>query len=425
MTAIAGIMAISVSAQQGPYKMTLEDCLRYAMDNSYNRQSQQLDEQSADLTYDQSRMERLPSLSASVSENVSNSKENNGTLSGSYGVNASVTLYQGGSISNTIKQNGLYVEQAAAKTAVYDNELTIQILQSFLTILGNQELLSYQGAVIKASEEQFAQGEIRLKAGEILESDYMMLEAQLASDRNNLTETKAGLDNSLLTLKSLLSMDMNTELSIVYPDATAISAMTVVPTQDYVTQRAMATLPDIAILQYGVDIAKTGVSIARSGYYPTLSLTGGIGSGHSQNFSNYGTQLSNKFNQQAGLSLSIPIFNKNRTKTSVNKSRIVLQQAELEQKQSSLNILQTVITEYNNVSTALSTYRSSEVKERAYGKTYEVYRSQFAQGAITVVDLLQQQNNYISALNDYVQSKYGFMLKRKMLDVYTGETITM
>jgi outer membrane protein TolC len=49
----------------------------------------------------------------------------------------------------------------------------------------------------------------------------------------------------------------------------------------------------------------------------------------------------------------------------------------------------------------------------------------FEQGAITAVELLQQQNNYISAMNDYVQSKYGFMLKRKVLDVYMGEPVRM
>ena len=49
----------------------------------------------------------------------------------------------------------------------------------------------------------------------------------------------------------------------------------------------------------------------------------------------------------------------------------------------------------------------------------------FSAGSITAVELLQQQNNYISAMNDYIQSKYTFMLQRKVLDVYMGEEITM
>lgn len=409
----------------GTLRLTLEDCLNYAFGNSLTRQKMQLSEQSYEAGYNQSKLERLPNLSASVSENVSHTQGSSANWRGNYDIDASITLYQGGSINNTIKQNKLYTEQASLQTSQYDNELIIRILQSFLNVLGYEELLKYQESVIKASEEQLKQGVAQYKAGKILESDYLMLEAQLASDKDNIVDTRANRDNGLLSLKGLLSMDMNYDLQIIYPDTSAIEAMSFIPTKDDVIDQTMNTLPDLEILRYGVNIAEVNLKISRSGYAPTVSLSGGIGTGHQENYNNFGTQLSDRFNQQVGLTLNIPIFNRGRTKTKVTQGKIALQQAKLDQQQGELDILQTVTQEYMNVNAALSKFRSSSIKENAYRRTFEAYREQFNVGAITAVDLLQQQNNYISALNDYVQSKYSFMLKRKILDVYMGKEIKM
>ncbi len=423
---------VMAMAQNTPasFRFTLEECLQYALDKNYNRQSLKLTEESRDVTYQQSKDERLPGVSASLSENYNNSKKStaNGvttggsTVTGNYGVSASMPVYQGGSINNTIEQSRLQAEQSTYQTSQYENELTIQILQAFLSTLGNVELLKYQQSVVEASKEQLAQGKEQFRVGSILESDYLLLEAQYANDMNNITDTEIARINNLLTLKSLLSMEPTVDLQIVYPDTSALTTMVVLPSQEYVTERTMAYLPDLKISQYDVDIANMGVKLSKAGYYPTVSLGASLGTGHSD-FSNFGTQLNDRLNEQIGVTVSIPIFNKNRTKTSVTQSKIYLQQAELSKAQTELTVRQTVVQQYQDVVSAYNKFKVTDIRQNAYLKTFEAYRVQFNVGAITAVDLLQQQNNYISALNDYIQGKYGFMLKRKILDVYMGEPI--
>ena len=113
--------------------------------------------------------------------------------------------------------------------------------------MGNEELLKYQDAVVKASEEQLKQGLEQFKVGKILESDYLLLEAQYANDKNNILDTKISRDNSLLTLKGLLSMHPENELQIIYPDTTAILEMSLMPSLNSVLERTIETLPDIKI----------------------------------------------------------------------------------------------------------------------------------------------------------------------------------
>ncbi|MDR2058233.1 MAG: TolC family protein [Dysgonamonadaceae bacterium] len=420
---IAGTAAAQ-NAVPAFYRFTLEDCLNYAFGNNYNLQSMKLAEDARADAYEQSKMERLPSLNASLSENLNHNKNSDASFNGNYGLNASMTLYQGGNISNTIEQNRLRKEQSSWQTSQYQNNLTIQILQAFLTTLGNEELLKYQEAVVNASEEQMKQGKEQFQFGKILESDYLLLEAQYANDKNSVLNTQISRNNSLLTLKSLLSMPATDDLQIIYPDTASIHAMTILPNLNQVIKSAMQTLPDLKISQYTVDITKMDLKISKANYLPTISLNGSIGTGHTD-YTGFGAQLSDRLNQQIGLSLSIPIYDNNRTKSKVTQSRIALQQAELDKKQSELDIQQTIVTEYQGLVAAYNKYQTTQVRQNAYSKTFDVYRAQFRLGSITAVDLLQQQNNYISALNDYIQSKYEFMLKRKVLDVYMGIQVKM
>lgn len=428
LTLILSTVIITANAQDPagePLRLTLEGCINYALDNNYNRESVKLTEEARQDNYEQSKKERLPDLSASLSETLGHNQANSSSWDGSYSVNSNITLYQGGNINQTIRKNKLMVEQASYQTKQYDNDLTIQILQAFLTVLSNEELLKYQQSLLKTSEEQVKQGKQRFEVGEILESDFLLLESQWATDKNNITETTINRDNSLSALKSLLSINPMQPLEIVYPDGDAVELMYNLPTEEYTLERSLITMPDMKISQYNVEIAEAGLRISKSGYAPTISLNGSMGTGHMNNFSNYNNQLSDRFNAQVGISVSIPIFNKGRTKSNVNQSKIALVQAEFDRKQTELNLQQSILQEHRNVVSAASKYEASKVKEKAYASSFDAYRAKYESGSITTVELLQQQNNYVSAMNDYIQNKYGFMLKRKILDVYMGERITM
>jgi outer membrane protein len=424
---IISLSTITVTAQNtvtDAHHFTLENCLDYAFGNNYNLQSMKLSEEAAEDAYQQSQKERLPSLNASASQNLTNSKDNSASWSGNYGLNANMTLYQGGNINRTIEQNKLRKEMSSYHTLQYENSLIIGILQAFLTTIGNDELLNYQEAVVKASEEQLRQGKEQFQFGKILESDYLLLEAQYANDKNNIVNTQISRDNSLLSLKKLLSMPATETLQLIPPDTALIDALKILPTMNEVVENTLVFLPDLKISRYNVDIAKLNLDMSKANYLPTLSLHGSIGTGHS-GFSNYGTQLSDRLNEQIGVSLSIPIYDNSRTKSRITQSRIALQQAELDKKQSELDIQQTVSVEYQNVVSVANKYQTAKIRQNAYSKTFDVYRALFGAGTITAVDLLQQQNNYISALNDYIQSKYEFILKRKILDVYMGIQVKM
>ena len=123
--------------------------------------------------------------------------------------------------------------------------------------------------------------------------------------------------------------------------------------------------------------------------------------------------------------MSIPIYSRGQTRANVKKSRIALEQAHLDYEQEVLTVRQTVAQAYNNVVAAYNAYKVSQAKENAYSKSFNAYNIQFQYGSITTVELLQQQNNYLNALNSYIQNKYSLVMQRKILDVYMGKPISL
>ena len=407
------------------YRFSLGDCLHFAQTNSYERKSMELTGKTLETTYEQSKQQRLPNLNASVGQNINNN-ENGWSTSGNVGVGSSVTIYQGGNINNTIEQNRLNMERNEVQLERYDNQLTTQILQSFLTILGNQELLNYQQEVLNTSREQVKQGRARHRVGAILESDLLLLEAQYYSDSNNVVDTRINIDNNLLDLKVLLSMNPSDELEIIAPDTDNLDDLKAsLPTEEEAVSLAMEYMPDLRMGNYDIRLAEKSVDMARGNYFPSISANANVGMGVLSYDSDGNHKWYNTPTESAGISMSIPIYSRGQTKANVKKSRIALEQAQLDYEQSALSVRQTVVQAYRNVVAAYNAYKVSQLKEEAYGKSFNAFTTQYQYGVITTVELLQQQNNYLNALNSYIQNKYSLLMKRKILDVYMGKQITL
>lgn len=406
------------------YQFTLEDCIRFAFANSNERKSMELSGETQQVSYEQSKRQRLPNLSASVGENFSNNA-NGWSASGNVGLGSSVVIYQGGNIRNTIEQNRINMERTNAQLKKYDDQMVMQILQSFLTVLGNDELLNYQTEVLKTSKEQFHQGQVKYNVGSILESDLLLLEAQYYSDSNNVVDTRIDRDNNLLALKVLLSMDPMDELQIVSPNTDDLEDLyTSLPSQENAIELAMDYMPDLKMSDYDIQLAQKSVDMARGSYFPSINANANVGMGI-LSFNRNETQWYNTPSESVGVSMSIPIYSRGVTKANVKKSQIALQQAQLDYDQSVLNVRQTVVQSYQDVVSAYNSYKVSEKKENAYSKSFDAYNLQYQYGKITTVELLQQQNNYLNALNGYIQNKYSLVMKRKILDIYMGKEINL
>lgn len=415
---------------QNPLQLNLQECIQYAEQHNITLLSGGLDVNTAEIQLKQSKLQMTPTVSAGLGQSFSYSHGQEAfSLGGNYSINAGIDIFKGLSIRNSIKQSELQLTQAQLQVEQSKNQIRINIIRSYLTILMNQEMLDYQQTVLETSRQQVAEGEQRYKVGQILESDFLLLQAQYTADSINIENTRIAIDNEYVTLRNLLNVGKDQTLAVTTPTEAQLAQSMNVPELDEVLRQALGYLPEMKVRENAVEIAEYDVKIAKGSYYPSISASAGIGTGYSAAYGSdvNGLQsgLYKGLGENIGLNVSIPIYNQGRARNNVKMKEIQVQQAQLELQNAENDITREIEEYHLSVKKAYNNYTLSEMQKNAYYANYMAYNQKFQYGAITAVDLLQQQTNYLNILNNFMQNKYNFLLEKKVLDVYTGKQVEL
>jgi outer membrane protein len=411
----------------------LVKCIDYAKKNNIQINSIRLNQQTSQQQYLLAKAARLPNLSASVGETFAhgnNVTSYNGTLGsrfttqGSYGVNSNVTLYNGNSITNTISQANLAVQQSNYAIVQQENDITLQITQAYLAILLDKENLIYDTDLVNTSAAQTKLEQQRYNVGSVARKDLIQLQAQQAADQYTLVNQQNTERGDLLTLKQLLLLPTDTHFDIFKPDSIAPNDTTASSLRE-AEDIALKNRPEVKNSQLGVQIAQYGVKIAQSGYLPSLVAGAGLSSGYVNGNPGFFSQLNTNFYQDIGLTLSIPIFTKRVVKTQVEEAKINVEQADLTLTDTKITLSQTVERAYLNFQNAKSQYDAAEVEYKYNQESYRIANEQLKVGVASIVDFLLQKNLYIQSQQAFVQAKYNVILTLKIYDFYKGIPIKL
>lgn len=405
------------SWSQDTIQLSLASCLQYAYGHNSTMQIAQLAVERAEVSLHGARWQILPNINASAGEYWSKSNDQH-SHDYSMGVNASMTLFDGMSSWNNYRQSKLSLQQSHLQMQQSRRTVGEQVVKDYLTLLMTCEKLEYQQHLLDNCRQQLSDGLLRYEVGKMIDSEYQLLLANLRRAEMEAANLKLTIEEFVLDLHVLLNLPDEVVLEI---DPINLNQYdTTIPPVDLIIQRALETQPDLSIAQMGVEIARFGVRSARAVYFPTLSLS--IGSNYYGGNKGLVDGLGHFINQgglnnNMGFNLSIPILNYCSEKSQVRQSKINLQQAEIELGQKSQEFRQQVKKTYVATQQALNNYLSAQQQEQAYRANYRDYQKRYNEGKVGTVELLQQQDSYLGALNDYLQSKYTFLLNMKLLEL--------
>ena len=306
---------------------TLNECLRYALENNIQLQQSRNSYLSGLEDTEEAKAALLPSLTASTTQGFTNYPSTNvsdrNTYTGTYGLNADLTLYEGGKLRTTVKQQKLQNRIDALTVAESENDIRIAIVQAYLQALYATESVEVAVNTAEVSRAQRDRAEEFWKAGSISRVDFAQLESQYASDLYQVTTARTSLDNYRLQLKQLLELDITEEMNLAAPAIHESEVLSTLPAKAAIYATALEAMPEIERGKLAVESAELGIRQAQAGFYPSVSLTAGIGTGHMSNGGyESGSQIWNRFNENIGLTLNIPIFSNRRNRTAVNKARL-------------------------------------------------------------------------------------------------------
>lgn len=416
-------------------RWNIQECFQYATAHNIQISTLRLSEQASQQDLIAAKGAKIPSLSASVSNtfynsNISSAAANQFSSGGSYSVSSSIVLWNANYINNNIKQRGLWAQSAFLSIQESQNNITLSITQAFLEILLAKENEKYIADLVNTSQSSLERGQMLYDVGSIAKKEVLQLQAQLASDKYLLVQIQNTIRQNILTLKQLIQLPTDTLFDIATPVSIQIEAERV-PLRE-AQKTALLIFPEIKIGQLDVDISNLDIAKAKAGFLPTLSASGGFGTGYNNVFTNVNTtesgyfyQAGNNFSTHVGATLSIPIFSNFINKTNLEKANIRYKQANLTLQNNQLVLSQAVERAYLNVENARQAYEAANQQLLAAAENYRVVNEQFKIGGLNTYDLLLQRNQYVQAVQAFTQAKYTVVLEQKIYQFYNGSIITL
>ena len=251
---VALMLTSALSAQTKLW--TLQECVDYAMQNNITLQKARLQQQSAKEDVSQSKAALLPSLNASTSHNFAyrpwqssgittvtngtvNTKVEKTSYNGSYGLNASWTVWNGNRNRNQVKLNKLSEERADLEIQETANSIQEKIAQLYVQILYLIEAVKVDEASLETAKKNEDRGREMVDVGMMSKADLSQLTSQRSTDEYNIVSAKAQVSNYKLQLKQLLELKGSEEFDVAVPETTDNMAQEDVPTVMSVYEQAL------------------------------------------------------------------------------------------------------------------------------------------------------------------------------------------
>ncbi|MBP1644868.1 MAG: outer membrane protein [Bacteroidetes bacterium] len=423
LVVILNLCSYAFSQQDNRKTMNLNECIEYAKEHN-------LTVKKAKLTYEQSQVGTYeakqalyPDLSFSSGQDYSYYAEqqkqslDKASYTGNYGLNSSMTLYKGGRLRKTIQQNIKQEEISKLDIKDAENQITVAIIKYYVEILFANESVNIQDAILKLSEQQLKRSEALMKAGSISKADYAQLESQNVSYKYQLVQAKNSLQKSKLDLKQLLELTDDIEITI--PKISDEDVIAPLQSLNDIYKNSYDYFVGITNSKNNIELSKLSRSIAKAGYYPTISLNAGLNTGHSsQSTLNLMNQLKSGFFESVGLNISVPIFSRGQNKSNVKKADISIQQSELELALAEKEAWKIIETLYLDAINNQNSFIAAKAKVSSQEISYQLVEEKFNLGMKNTIELMTERNNLLTAQQEMLQSKFQAIMSKELMLFY-------
>lgn len=463
-------MVIPFSLEAQVKVWTFEECLDRAVEQNISLRQERLSNEIDEINLKQSKYARTPSLNFSGSQGFNTGRSvdpfsyqfvNQNIRTNNFGLSGSVTLFNGFQNLNTIKQNKLNYEAGKMDVALATNNVMINVASAYLGVLLSHERAEIARNQLAATEAQVERTKELVTAGKVPELDLYKISAQLETDKLALINA----ENQIVLNKLALAQIMNLSSSDSFEVEKII--MDIVPAYETVSSdelynNAAEIHPSVRSASLYTQSSKVGLKISRGALLPRLTFGGNLSTGYSsartlnrsevsyftqpighlQSNPNevvvgmvpsstttrgeypFSRQLNDNISRSFSFTLSIPIFNQRQVRSNIDRMKINIQSAELNE-QNVKNLLRRDIEQsHADLKAAHKRLEATERQMEALEKSYSGTELKYNLGLTTPTELILEKNNFVKGQSEQLQAKYEYVFNAKVLDLYTGKEIT-
>ncbi len=477
MLATALVIFIMSSGQE---KWDIRRCVEHAIKNNISVRQTDLQSRFSALTYQQNKSSQLPTLNfgSSAGYRLGRSEnpttgvlEDNNFFNLGMQLQSQVTIFNWFSRKNTIEASRLSWEADKEQLKKSQDDIALNVAVAYLQILLAKEQVNIAKVQVAQTSTQLETTRKRVETGVLPELNAAELEAQLARDSSSLVSAEASVQQFLLQMKALLNLDAGTAFDIETPPVSLIPIEPLADLQpDAVYALAIGAMPQQKVNLLRIQSAQKSVAAAKAALYPTISAFGSLSTNaisfkkpiYEQILNGYaptgaranaggGTfypvevpdfidgsnvvgyfkpgsfprQFSNNFGQSIGIGLNVPIFNGRSSRTAWERSKLTVQQWQLQKEQGDMQLKQDIYKAYTDATAAIQKFNADKKAVQTAEKAYEFANKRYALNLLSTYDLVNSQNNVLRAKIQALYSQFDYVFKMKLLEFYRGQGLKL
>ncbi|MBN2398697.1 MAG: TolC family protein [Deltaproteobacteria bacterium] len=294
-------------------------------------------------------------------------------------------------------------------------DIARDVKQTYFTVLLSQKMVAVAEDEVEALTAQSDDAQRFFDQGLIPRNDLLRSQVALANARQNREKARADERLNLSRLNTLLVREID------HP--TVVRDIDTLPGEPgdrgTLVKESMEKRPVLKITRLGIDTLETGITLARSAYYPELSLAGRYEE-NGDDFEISNNDFNNRHNAFVLVEARWTFFEWGKTRADVAKAR--------HDREALINRLKEiedgVSLEITNALLSLGVaWANIETAEKALEQAQENWRItklQYDQQMVTSSDVLDARSYLTQADSNFYRARYGYLIALADLDRAVG-----
>ena len=436
-------IGVLCSAQQK--RWTIEECVSHALKNNISIKQSELDIKSNGLDKLAALGNFLPSVNfggthswnIGLNQNITTGLlENQTTQFTSASLSSNITIYNGLQNINRLHRTKLAQLAAQYQLTKMQDDISLFVANAYLEILFNKENLKVQQLQLANDQKQVVRAQELVDAGSVPRGDLFDMKATIASDNQKVIIAENALLLSKLSLAQALQLQDFENFDIADVAVEANLSPLMAEKSETIVDKAKQVRAEIKIAKTNLDVALRDIEIAKGAYKPSLTgfysfSTRASYSGRIVGIDPSGVpilasplplfdQFSDNKGHNFGLQISIPVLNGLGVKTNVARSKLNYERSKIALNQANLDLETNVYKAISDAKGALKTYESSMATLEARQEAFNYAKERFNVGMMNAFDFNQSQTVFVAAQSDLIRSKYDYIFKVKVVELYFG-----
>jgi outer membrane protein len=337
------------------------------------------------------------------------------------GASSDLTLFDGLASYKTIAKSNTSLKAAKLDIEKLRQETVFQTLSYYYDLMYAQELVSVKEEDVKWNQKNYEVIVEKNKLGAITLADVYSQQVKLGNAELDLLKAKNSAETSKGDFLYYLGLDVLENYT--FADSTLGAELaeqgaavdTSFGALRAMIETALQNRPDYLSSKLALNNADYDLSIAKSGYLPTLSNSLGIG------YSNTTTKdLFKNSYYSAGLTLSIPIFSGWKTEYKVEAATVAARTKELEMNDLIREIKRSIQKNYLDLQTAYKQLDVSKKNVSAAQENRRIEEEKYALGSTTLLNVLIANSDYTSAITQYINAQYTYKKDKDQMQYLLG-----